>query len=171
MKVPFRWAKVLFRRAKVLTKSCNDYVSMLVRNFTPTDLGEIMRMVAGTFMQDYSPSMYLSLHSYWPEGFIVISEGGRMVGFVLGSVSGPEEARILIMVVKRERRDRGIGTTLLNEFMARCGIKGIKKVVLEVRASNKRASDFYSRHGFQYSGQLHKYYLDGEDGVKLVKWV
>ncbi len=144
---------------------------MLIRNFAPTDLGEIMRMVAGTFMQDYSPSMYLSLHSYWPEGFLVASEHGRVVGFILGSVTGPEEARILIMVVKPECRSMGLGTTLLNEFATRCGIRGIRKVVLEVRTSNKQACEFYSRYGFQYSCHLRKYYLDGEDGVKMEKWL
>ena len=144
---------------------------MLIRNFAPTDLGDVMRLVAETFMQDYSPSMYLSLHMYWPEGFIVISENGVLKGFLLGSITQHDEARILIMVVRPELRNRGMGTTLLNEFLNRCSVKGINKVVLEVRASNKKAFEFYSRHDFQFTGRLPNYYLDGEDGVKMERWL
>ena len=144
---------------------------MLLRTFSPTDLGEIMRMVAGTFSQDYPPSMYLSLHAYWPDGFLVAADGGKITGFLLASLTEPVEARILIMMASESSRGKGIGTALLNEFTARCGMKGVKRIVLEVRASNAHAIQFYTNRGFQKETLLEKYYLDGEDGVKMSKWL
>jgi ribosomal-protein-alanine N-acetyltransferase len=144
---------------------------MMLRNFSPTDLGEVMQMVAGIFTQDYSPSFYLSLHSYWPDGFIVAAEEGKIIGLALGSISGEFEARILILAVAEGCRKRGTGNALLIEFQNRCALKGIRKIVLEVRASNASAQQFYLVHGYQYSGRLPKYYLDGVDGIVMAKWL
>lgn len=144
---------------------------MLIRNFAPTDLGEVMRLVAETFRQDYSPSMYLSLHAHWAEGFLVASENGKVVGLLLGSSHAPGEARILIMTSDKENRKKGIGTALLNTFEERCGIRGIIRIILEVRSSNIRAQTFYSKRGFQKDSVLPRYYLDGEDSEKLIKWL
>lgn len=144
---------------------------MLLRNFFPTDLGNVMRMVAENFMQDYPPSMYLSLNAYWPDGFLVASEDEKIMGFLLGSMTSPEEARILIMSVRADVRNRGVGTALLNDFLARCGFKGIRRVVLEVRTSNAHARNFYSNRGFQVDGVLKKYYLDGENAIKMIRWL
>jgi ribosomal protein S18 acetylase RimI-like enzyme len=144
---------------------------MMLRNFSPTDLGEVMQMVAGIFSQDYSPSFYLSLHSYWPDGFIVATEDGKIVGIALGSITGEFETRMLMLAVDERHRKRGTGAALLIEFHNRCSLKGIRKIVLEVRALNASAHKFYLMHGYQYSGRLPKYYLDGEDGIIMTKWL
>ena len=142
---------------------------MLLRNFAPTDLGEIMLLVSDTFRQDYSPSFYLSLYSYWPDGFILAKDNEKIIGFVLGSITDEEEARILIMAVEKERRVKGIGTALLREFMNRCSLRGLKRIVLEVRVSNELAQKFYSHFGFEMTNVLPRYHLDGEDAYKMVK--
>jgi len=144
---------------------------MLIRNFAPSDMGQVMELVAETFMQDYPPSMYLSLSSYWPEGVIVALEGGEVAGFVIGATSSTEEARILIMAVRKAYRRAGMGTAILHEFMARCRFRGLNRVILELRGSNTAAKEFFIKHGFTITGLLEKYYMDGEEGISMVKWL
>ena len=148
-----------------------DKPPMLLRNFAPTDLGEVMSLVSETFKQDYFPSMYLTLHAHWPEGFLVASEDGKIAGLILGTRVTPEEARILIMVTRKEMRNKGVGSSLLKMFHDRCGEVGVSRIVLEVRGSNTNAQGFYSKRGFQTDSMLSRYYLDGENGVKMVKWI
>ncbi|KYK27269.1 MAG: hypothetical protein AYK23_02485 [Candidatus Proteinoplasmatales archaeon SG8-5] len=144
---------------------------MHIRNFVPTDLGAVMRLVAETFKQDYSPSMYLTLHAQWPDGFLVASEEGVLTGLLLGTRASPDEARILIMATKKELRYKGVGSSLLNTFFERCGWEGICSVVLEVRTSNTIAQEFYTKRGFQVVSLLERYYLDGEDGIMMTNWI
>ena len=43
-----------------------------------------------------------------------------------------------------------------------------KKIILEVRESNKIAKDLYSKFGFEYNSKRKKYYVD-EDADVLVR--
>ncbi len=142
-----------------------------LRNFVPKDLPRIMYIVAENFNQDYAPDFYLSLHSYWPDGLMVAKKEGEIVGFIIGSITDNEEARILIMAVEKQHRVIGIGTALLREFMDRCALRGLRRIALEVRISNEPAQKFYLRFGFELTNKLPRYHLDGEDAYKMVKWL
>jgi ribosomal-protein-alanine N-acetyltransferase len=142
-----------------------------LRNFAPNDLPRIMYIVAESFNQDYDPGFYLSLHCYWPQAFIVAKKEDELIGFLLGSITDEEEARILIMAVDKRHRVKGIGTALLREFMSRCSLRGLKRIALEVRISNIMAQKFYTRFGFEITHKLPRYHLDGEDAHKMVKWL
>lgn len=158
--------------SKVFHKIMNMRNPMLtLHNFVSGDLPRIMYMVAETFDQDYHPSLYLSLHNYWPEGFIVAKQEEKIVGFVMGSITDEDEARILISVVDLNLRTRGIGTALLREFMNRCALRGLKRIALEVRISNALAQKFYNRFGFETVCMLPRYYLDTENAYKMVKFL
>lgn len=144
---------------------------IVIRNFSPSDISDVMLLVTENFNQDYRPGFYLSMHSLWADGFIVAKKGGRLVGLLLGSLGDKCDARILIMVVDKSERYSGIGSALIREFIGRCSLHGLKMLALEVRVSNEAARRFYARFGFQRVTIIENYYLDGENAYQLAKWL
>ena len=48
-------------------------------------------------------------------------------------------------------------------------MKDVKKITLEVRASNIKGINFYTKNGFKQVGVRKKYYKNGEDALLLLK--
>ncbi|UCC93660.1 MAG: GNAT family N-acetyltransferase [Thermoplasmata archaeon] len=138
-----------------------------MRLFEPEDLEPVVALVTRTFDQVFSQEMYLALQQAWPEGQIIDVEAGRLAGVLLSMRRGATVGRVLIMAVAEGYRDMGIGSHLLKAFIQQCVREGVVSVVLEVRASNLRAQEFYRRFGFHVVEPLVSYYPDGEDGVLM----
>jgi len=138
-----------------------------VRLFSPQDLPAVAAIVKDALRENYPTSLYLDIHRWWRDGFLVAEERGADVGFLAAVVSSPAQARILMLAVYSTWRRRGIGSALMDAFLKECGIRGIASVELEVRKSNEPAIKFYTRYGFQITNLLPKFYTDGEDGFKM----
>ncbi len=144
---------------------------LIIRGFKPADLGDVMELVSTNFREQYRPDMYMTLYNNWREGLFVAVSSGRIIGFVLGIKSNPMQARVLILVVEKYHRARGIGKELMHEIMKRSAASGIREIVLEVRKSNELAQLFYHNLGFEFSGIIPRYYSDGEDGYQMSKQI
>jgi len=138
-----------------------------IRPFVPNDLTAIMTIVRESLNENYPTSVYLDLHRWWRDGFLVAIENGNPVGFLAGVVPSEAQARILMLAVTPAYRSRGIGSILMDQFLKLCGMRGLKRIELEVRVSNARAIKFYGRYGFSISQALPRFYTDGEDGYKM----
>lgn len=87
--------------------------------------------------------------------------GDEVAGFALSrAVAG--EAELLLLAVRRSNQGRGVGKTLLDEFMSASRIRGATHVHLEVREGN-HAVALYERAGFWLVGRRRHYY-SGRDG-------
>ncbi|MEM4233365.1 MAG: N-acetyltransferase [Thermoplasmata archaeon] len=142
---------------------------LTMRLFVPTDIPEVTRIVKSSLGEDYPPSLYLTVHNIWREGFIVLQEDGRMVGFVAAVPSGDRVARVLMLAVDPASRRKSYGRTLMQELYSNCLAKGLDTVVLEVRKSNEAAISFYTRQGFAIYGEISRFYSNGEDAYKMMK--
>jgi len=142
---------------------------LTMRLFQPTDIPEVARIVESSLGESYPPSLYLTVHNLWREGFIVMHDGGRMVGFVAAVPSGEKVARVLMLAVEPGSRRKSYGRTLMQELYSNCLAKGLDTVVLEVRKSNEAAISFYTRQGFTIYGEISKFYSNGEDAYKMMK--
>ena len=142
---------------------------LLIRDLRPTDLAQVAVLVANTFNRNYDPSFYLSIYDSWKSGFLIAEDEKGIIGVSMAAISAPKEARILLMAVRSEYRNRGIGRLLLAEFISRCFRADIKIVSLEVRVSNKKAIRFYRSHGFSIISILPSYYEDDEAGYLMRK--
>lgn len=142
---------------------------LLLRDFRPKDLSDVSVLIADTFNRNYTPEFYLSLQERWNGGFLVAEGEKGVIGVLVGVISAPKEARILLMAVRPIHRNRGIGTMLLNEFVSRCFRLDLKAVNLEVRISNEKAIRFYDSQGFNIISLLPSYYEDGEAGYLMRK--
>jgi ribosomal-protein-alanine N-acetyltransferase len=139
------------------------------RPFSPTDIPAIINVVSHSLGESYPPSLYLTVHNLWREGFIVLVEDGTIIGFVAAVPSGSRIARILMLAVLADRRRLSYGSRLMNELYSSCNLNGVDTIVLEVRKSNRSALAFYERHGFAVCGDIKRFYSNGEDAYKMMK--
>ena len=142
---------------------------MVLRPFRPSDLSAVSAIVRDSLRENYPASIYLDIHRWWREGFLLAEEDGAAIGFVAGVVNGPRNARILMLAVLASHRRRGVGAVLMDVFLKECAMRGLATVELEVRISNKDAIRFYQRYGFQITQVLKRFYSDGEEGYKMMR--
>lgn len=92
---------------------------------------------------------------------------GRIAGFAIASLLPPQAELESIAVLAAEQR-RGIGRNLFFAMVEELGTEGVREVLLEVRASNQRARDFYRSLGWTEIGRRPRYYADPEeDAVQM----
>jgi [ribosomal protein S18]-alanine N-acetyltransferase len=140
-----------------------------LRAFGPNDIPAVAGVVKASLRENYPATIYLDIHKWWRDGFIVGELDGHIIGFVAGVNNAPHNARILMLAVLEPYRRRGIGSTLMDAFLRQCALRTMRTVELEVRVSNETAIRFYKRYGFQIAGTLPRFYTDGEDGYKMVR--
>ncbi len=142
---------------------------MQIRPFIPNDIPAVATIVREALRENYPTSLYLDIHRWWRDGFLIADMDGHPVGFLAAVVSAEAQARILMFAVAAGFRDHGIGTQLMNAFIQVCGNRGIRRLELEVRKSNAGGIQFYRRYGFDLGFLLPSFYTDGEDGYKMFK--
>lgn len=138
-----------------------------LRNFRPEDLFPVLRLANRTLNENYEGGLFLHLADLYPDGFIIAEDGEHVVGFILGVVERAYEARILILAVDDDYRQRGIGSELVRLFIDRFRRGGVRRVKLEVRVSNVAAIRLYERLAFERKKVLPSYYADGEDAYLM----
>lgn len=92
---------------------------------------------------------------------------GGVVGFVVASVVAPE-AELESIAVAAAEQGKGIGWGLAEALAAELIKAGVCEVLLEVRASNRRALAFYRRLGWSETGRRPRYYADPEEAAVLM---
>ena len=142
---------------------------ILIRTFSPTDISAVTRIVSESLGETYPPSLYLTIHSLWREGFLVLLEDDKVVGFVATVPAGAKVARILMLAISPHYRRRSLGLKLINELNANCLLKGMDTVILEVRKSNRDAIHFYEKQGYSIYGEIKAFYSNGEDAFKMMR--
>jgi [ribosomal protein S18]-alanine N-acetyltransferase len=148
----------------------NDRPPVTLRGFLPSDVPFVSSIVADALREHYDPSLYQSLSTEWPEGFILAADSRDVpVGFLLGVNQVEHEGRVLMFAVDRNHRTVGVGTLLMNAFLDRSRGRGFRRVTLEVRVSNATAIRFYTRFQYSVIDLLRSYYSDGENGYQMAR--
>lgn len=150
----------------------DDRPAVTLRGFRSTDVPFVSSIVAEALREHYDPSLYQSLSTEWPDGFLVGADPHDVpVGFLLGVSQVEREARVLMFAVDRHHRTLGVGTLLMSAFLDRSRSRGYHRVTLEVRVSNATAIRFYTRFQFSVIDLLRSYYSDGENGYQMAREV
>jgi len=142
---------------------------ILIRTFSPTDVQAVTKIVNESLGEVYPPSLYLTIHGLWRDGFLVILEDSRIVGFVAAVPAGAKVARILMLAVLPAYRRRSLGLKLMSELDANSLAGGMDTLILEVRKSNRDAIRFYEKQGFTVYGEIKAFYSNGEDALKMMR--
>lgn len=86
--------------------------------------------------------------------------GAIAAGFLL-SRHAVDEEEVLLIAVRPEFRQRGVGSALLRELLAQARQRHIARLFLEMREGNP-AESLYRKHGFEPVGRRPNYYNRGE---------
>lgn len=140
---------------------------MRIRYFAVSDLRSVFDLACSALKERYTWTLFINLQSYWPEGFIVIEDLGAIKGFILGVMVSRMQARILMLAVGENLRRKGYASLLFRQFCMECAKKGVRYLTLEVRRSNLPAIRFYEKMGFQITGEINRFYTDGEDAYRM----
>ena len=88
---------------------------------------------------------------------MVLQDNERLVGFAIMAISS-EESHLLNIGVNKDFRGSGFGEQILKKMIIAAEVMGSKKIILEVRVSNKIAYRLYEKLGFHEIGERKKYY-------------
>jgi len=100
---------------------------------------------------------------FWSElangHYYVLERDDRGVAGYAGlAVTGPDEAWVNNVAVRRDRQRQGLGRALLENLLAEADRRGVRTVLLEVAADNAAAQKLYARYGFDVVGVRRGYY-------------
>jgi ribosomal protein S18 acetylase RimI-like enzyme len=144
--------------------------AVALRGFRLSDVPFVAAIVADALHEHYDPSLYASLSTDWPDGFLIAADPLDVpVGFLLGVNQVEREARVLMFAVDRRHRAQGVGSLLMDAFLDRCRQRSFRRATLEVRVSNATAIRFYARYQFSVIDLLRTYYSDGENGYQMAR--
>lgn len=101
--------------------------------------------------------------------FRVAIESGEVVGFA-GLWMIVDEAHIINVAVKPEKRRLGIGKRLIEEILRLAKERGSVCATLEVRKSNVGAVELYKGFGFEEVAVRKGYYPDNKEDA-IVMWL
>ena len=76
-----------------------------------------------------------------------------------------DEVQINYFSIKKKFRHKGYGSFLMSYLIKECENFNIKKLLLEVSATNSVADSFYCKFNFLTVGRRKNYYKDGTDAV------
>lgn len=101
---------------------------------------------------------------------IVLLAGTRkeLIGFAIMHV-GFEEARLNLLAVSPNFRNRGIGRQLVQWLEQSALVAGVSVVYLEVRVSYRGAQRFYERLGYRQVEHVCGYYSGRESALRMAR--
>ena len=90
----------------------------------------------------------------------------EIVGFA-GILKICDEANIMNIVTKVNKRRLGIGAKLLQSLIASAKEQNCKSIILEVNENNKPAINLYKKYNFNRIGLRKKYYNNTDDAILM----
>lgn len=141
-----------------------------LRSLTAADAQACARLHATGFARGWSAAEFESLFaSPGVSGTAAVGSGGDLVGFALLRFV-LDEAEVLTVIVRADRRRRGLGRDLMLDQLGRAGARGVRSVLLEVDESNASAIALYRALGFRSVGERPSYYptADGRRSGALI---
>ena len=93
---------------------------------------------------------------------------GEVLGFALMRYD-LEDGHLLLFAVAPALRRQGLGTRLLDWHEEAARLAGLRRLHLEVRASNAGGRAFYKRRGWREIALVRGYYDRREDAVRMTR--
>ena len=133
-----------------------------IEQATPSDVPQLADLLTALFTQeaDFSPNrekqmrgLRLIIESPEKGRIFVARSEGEVVGmasllFTISTAEGAPACWLEDMVVRPDRRGRGLGSRLLQYALDYADAHGFARITLLTDLTNARAIRFYRRHGF-----------------------
>lgn len=143
--------------------------SVRIVPITTDRIEELVAMERRCFSDPWTRGMFRSeleiAEGTYARGAVV---GGTLVGYSF-AVLIVDEAHLGNLAVDPGYRRRGIAQSLLGDLLTEARRRGVRRVTLEVRESNKIARNFYARNGFVDIAIRKSYYRNPvEDAIVML---
>ena len=102
--------------------------------------------------------------------YIVAKDDDIIVGFA-GILIIMDEANIMNIVTKKDKRKLGIGSLLLEKLIEISKVKKLKSITLEVNEKNVPAINLYKKYNFQQVGVRKKYYDNTDTAILMTLYL
>jgi [ribosomal protein S18]-alanine N-acetyltransferase len=129
---------------------------MILRDMTEVDLDAVLRIENEVHTHPWTPGNFSDALRAKYE-CKVLEEAGRMLGYAVLMLA-VDEAELLDIAIDAKNQHQGWGRKLLEEMMVLARRREMRRLVLEVRASNKPAIGLYLKVGFAEIGLRREYY-------------
>ncbi|MCF0103855.1 MAG: tRNA (adenosine(37)-N6)-threonylcarbamoyltransferase complex transferase subunit TsaD [Eggerthellaceae bacterium] len=155
-------AKLPLRKLEVGVKGSDDVILEPLNVDVIDELVEIESELMGTnaWKREAFEAELGHKHKIWWVAYIQ----GKLIGYAGINIAG-ETADLLKIAVVKEAQGRGVAGELLAKLYDDALNLSAKKMMLEVRASNKKTRGFYKKHRFNFVTRRKNYYSDGEDAL------
>ena len=143
-----------------------------VRPMTVSHLDECWRLDQRCFVdgEAYSRDTFEYLLTS-PESvsYRAVTQGGVMVGFIVGLIEPDHTGHVTTLGVAPEHRRRQIAHRMMLKVEEGFRRRDVRMVRLEVRSVNTGAQALYRDLGYIVTQRLPRYYSNGGDGLLMVK--
>jgi ribosomal-protein-alanine N-acetyltransferase len=133
-----------------------------------SDLDAVCAIERSTFPVPWTRDQFADLLAHRAGlGWVAWHPTSGVAGYAIGWVAA-DEAELADLAVAEELRGLGLGTGLVEAFAREAGVRGARRMYLEVRSSNARAQRLYERLGFDVVGRRAGYYREPrEDAIAM----
>ena len=139
-----------------------SYTKLNFSKMTMSDFLEIKPVLLDEYDDFWNESTFENELSSPNSYYIVARQDDKIVGFV-GMKIVIDEADVMNVVTKKDKRNLGIGTALLQELINIAKLQNINKLTLEVSKENQTAIHLYEKLGFKTIAMREKYYKNTYD--------
>ena len=106
---------------------------------------------------------------YQNSKYYIIKQNEEIYGFI-GFRTIFEEMEIMNIVTRKDKKNKGLASSMLSYVIRYAYFSDIEKINLEVNEKNKTAIDLYKTFGFEEVGKRKKYY-NGDDAILMTNFV
>jgi ribosomal-protein-alanine N-acetyltransferase len=147
----------------------------IIEDIEPPDVPELVSIGDECGLSHWSSDDYLSEFSRSDSIILrALDNRSEIIGFIVGRVvlaadtDEAVDAEIYNVGVRKPFQHKGCGKLLLHQFLSRCKRQAVRRVWLEVRASNFQGIGFYLNTGFAENGRRKAFYSGpGEDAITM----
>ena len=141
---------------------------MEITVMTISDLDSIADNLLTDFDDFWNYNLFKSEFKNENAKYIVAKQNNEIVGFA-GIWTIVDVAHIANIVVKKDMRNNGIGSSLLQELVEISTELNMRELTLEVNEHNTTAISLYKKFGFEQVGLRKKYYNNTDDAIIMTK--
>jgi len=139
------------------------------------DLPEVVHLEETTGLNRWGYDAYRRELLKNPNSIMLISRditdsrpGKSVLGFFAGWIV-EDELHVNNIATRPDSRRKGVGESLMASALEEARLRGVRFVLLEVRASNNPAQTLYVKLGFHYVGRRRDYYRQPVEDAMLMR--
>lgn len=140
--------------------------NVIIRPMEHSDLESVLKIEGQAFNKQSGEDFINCINRSEVYGYFVLVENGEVVGYY-GISSIADDGELLSIAISSERRGRGYASMLMRSSILQAGLKGSKKIFLEVNENNIIAQNLYKKFGFKAISRREKYY--GKDSAIVMQ--